>query len=299
MNQEMSRRMFLGAAASAAAGTLLCHSALSAEDRDYKPPVVIFSKVYQSLKLDFDQTAQITAEVGIDGIDCPVRKGGQIEPERAVDELPRYVEILARHKLTLPMIATGIVNASSPNARDILTTARKAGVGFYRIGFVPPETKVAEFKPQLSELAAMNKEIGITGVLENHTSPNYLGGNLNDMLEMVSGFDPAQIAVALDPAHAMVQHGNEWSKYFELLTTHIQICYIKDVKLPKGWVPFGQGDLGKTDFFRRLRALNRTVPLSLHMEYDWTSGSKSKTRDVLAAAIKASNQMLHQWLAIT
>ena len=62
------------------------------------PPVAVFSKLYQELKLNFEQSAEVTAEAGLDGIDCAVRDKGEIEPARAADEMPRYAEALGKHR---------------------------------------------------------------------------------------------------------------------------------------------------------------------------------------------------------
>src|SRR3982074_2017906 len=60
-----------------------------------------------------------------------------------------------------------------PRTEDILRTAKKLGVGFYRLGFIDRQSDVArqisEIKAQLKDLAAMNKQIGIGGLLQNHS----------------------------------------------------------------------------------------------------------------------------------
>ena len=48
-------------------------------------PLIGFSKPFQ--KLDAEQTAELVATVGWDGIECPVRAKGQVEPERAPGEM--------------------------------------------------------------------------------------------------------------------------------------------------------------------------------------------------------------------
>src|SRR6266849_3359794 len=133
---HLSRRSFLlkTAAASAAA---LCRpaflSSLAAEK--LAPPIAVFSKVYQTLKLDFEDAAALTAEAGLDGIDCPVRPGGEISPERAAEDLPRYAAALRQRSLQLPLLTTAITGVSSPHTEDILRAAKKLGVQFYRLGF--------------------------------------------------------------------------------------------------------------------------------------------------------------------
>jgi len=94
----MTRRTFISTSAFgaiAAAQALRIHGAAALA----RPPVSIFSKVFQELKLTFQETADLTAEAGLDGIDCPVRPGGQITPEQAGQDLPKMSEILQKQGL--------------------------------------------------------------------------------------------------------------------------------------------------------------------------------------------------------
>jgi sugar phosphate isomerase/epimerase len=268
-------------------------------------PIVAFSKVYQTLKLNFDDAAAVTAEAGIDGIDCPVRPGGEIPPEHVTGELPQYAAALRKQGLQLPLLTTGITNVSSPSAEDILRTAKKLGVQFYRLGFIIRETnasagqQVREVKAQLKDLAALNKQVGIGALVQNHSPAGraYLGGDLTEMLELVKDFDPAQIGVAFDIGHALVVHGGDWRQHFEKLKPHLKIAYVKDVKREGRWVPFGEGDIAATGYFKLLKELNYQAPISMHIEFDWTDGGKSKTRPALLKALQDSAGVLRRWLA--
>ena len=267
---------------------------------------MVFSKVYQELKLSFEEAAAITAEAGLDGIDCPLRPAGEILPERAKDELPQYIEVLRRQNLQLPLLTTAITGVASPHAETILRLARKLGVQFYRVGFanrdpaVGSSKQVAAMKAQLKDLAALNKQIGICGLVQNHSSSGnteYLGGNLAELIQVVEGFAADQIGVAFDIAHALVMHGENWRGYFEQLKPHFKIAYVKDVKRQGGWVPFGEGDIARTGYFQELKALGYRAPISLHIEYDWSDKGQNKTRAALVKALKASSGKLRQWLA--
>ena len=127
--------------------------------------MAVFGKIYQELKLDFQQSAEVTAEAGFDGVDCAVRPRGEISPEQAADQLPRYAEALAKRGLRMLLMATGIQNVASPYSRDILTTGKRLGVRDYRLGFwtrqskAPVEKLVAEIRASLKELAALNREL--------------------------------------------------------------------------------------------------------------------------------------------
>jgi sugar phosphate isomerase/epimerase len=268
-------------------------------------PIVVFSKVYQELKLSFDDATAVTAEAGIDGIDCPVRPGGEILPEQVAGELPKYAAALRKRGLQLPLLTTAITSVSSPCAEDILRTAKKLGVEFYRLGFIIRESnasagrQVREFKAQLKDLAALNKQVGIGAIFQNHSpaGQTYAGGDLSELYDIVKDFDPAQIGVAFDIGHALVVHGDGWRQQFEKLKSHLKIAYVKDVKRGGRWVPFGTGDIGSTGFFRLLKEMGYRAPVSLHIEFDWTDGGKSKTRPALVKALQDSARVLRRWLA--
>jgi sugar phosphate isomerase/epimerase len=304
---KLSRREFIGRTLAASASIPLCAgsalSGLAAET--FSPPIVVFSKVYQTLKLNFDEAAALTAEAAIDGIDCPVRPGGEVLPEHVARQLPEYAAALRKRGLQLPLLTTAITGVSSPCAEDILRTAKKLGVQFYRLGFVIRETnasagkQVREIKAQLKDLAALNKQIGIGAIFQNHSpaGQTYVGGDLAELYDIVKDFDPAQIGVAFDIGHALVVHGDDWRRHFEKLKSHLKIAYVKDVKREGRWVPFGQGDIGLTGYFKLLKDLKYQAPVSLHIEFDWTGGGKSKTRPALVKALQDSSRVLRRWLA--
>lgn len=278
------------------------------------PPVAIFSKLYQELKLDFEQSGAVTAEAGLDGIDCAVRAGGEILPEQAVEMMPKYAEALEKHGVKMLLLTTGIVGVDSPSARDVLVTGNKLGIRYYRLGFwpnrpdSPAEKQTAETKARLKELAAMNRELGVCGLFENHSATGtkvgaksdlrkaggYVGGDLNELYDLVHDFNPDQIAIAFDLGHAIVEHGDDWHKHFERLKDHIRIVYIKDVKQSARFVPLGEGEFGRTDFFTLLKGMNYREPLCIHIEYPWAPAGK-KTRAAMVETLKNSRRVVGDW----
>jgi len=290
---NLSRRQFIQAAATAPA--FLAFGAI----KPFSPPVVVFSKLYQELKLSFDDSAAVTAEAGLDGIDCAVRPKGEIEPEKAADEMPRYAEALRKHKVKMLLLTTGINGVDSTNAETILRTAKKLGIHYYRLGSRKQES-VSNIRAQLKELAALNKQIGVCAIFQNHSQGGsktpYNGGDLGEMLDIMQALPSGQMGVAFDLGHALATHRQEWSKHFENLKPWIKVAYIKDYKIGTGFVAYGEGDFGQTDYFRRLRAMNYRAPLSMHIEYDWAKG-QPKTRELMVKTLKESRQTLARWIA--
>jgi sugar phosphate isomerase/epimerase len=305
--KSFSRREFITRTVAAASTAALCGTGalpvFSAEQ--WPPSVVVFSKIYQELKLTFEEAATLTAEAGLDGIDCPVRPGGEILPELAAREMPEYAAALKKRGLQMPLLTTGLTSVASPYTQDILQTAKQLGVQYYRLGFTnkqadaPPGKQVNEVRAKLKDLARLNKELGLGAVLENHSSSGrgYVGGDLSEMYEVVKDFDPAQIGVAFDIGHAMIAHGDEWRRHFEQLKSHLKVAYVKDIKPGKGFVRFGEGALASNGYFKLLKGMGCRTPVCLHIEFDWSDKGKSKTRAALLQALQESTQVLRRWLA--
>ena len=268
-------------------------------------PIVIFSKAYQPLKLNFEQAAEFTAESGLDGVDPPVRPDGEIRPERVAEDLPVYVEALRKRGLRMPYLTTAITSTGSPQAEAVLRTAKKLGIERYRLGFIYRvndaswEQQLREVRAQLTDLAALNKEIGIGAVLQNHSPAGrtYVGGDLDELAQIVDGFDAEQLGVAFDIAHAVNVHGPAWRQRFDKLKAHLKIVYVKDANRDKKFVPLGQGEVGATGYFKLLKQIGYQAPISLHIEYEGGPESQPETRPALLKAVKESLRVLRQWLA--
>ncbi len=306
-HSAFSRRQFLQTtitAASAATLTGVLPIPLSAAEK-FAPPVVLFDKVLNEIKLNLEDSAALVGEVGLDGVDCAVRPNDRIEPSRVQDDLPRYGELLRKRGGRVLLLTTAIEHPDSPHAREVLDTARKLGVRFYRVGFgrVPKggsaARQLAETKTRLHDLAALNKELGLCALVQNHSpsgATRYLGGDLNDMEELVREFAPAQVGVAFDLGHALIVHGDEWKMHFERLKSHVQVAYIKDADRKRRFVAFGEGEFSGTDYFTRLKQMHYAAPLSMHIEYNWAKGGE-RNRDALAKALRESLATVRKWIA--
>jgi len=96
-----TRRAFLQNA-SLLAGSLAISSTPihAAEKRANK--LCFFTKHLQGLS--FDDIASLAVEMGVDGVESPIRPKGHIEPEKIEDELPKYVEALKKQNLELTIL---------------------------------------------------------------------------------------------------------------------------------------------------------------------------------------------------
>lgn len=303
----LSRRQFLQTSVSAASavalgGTLSCSVKHPAP---FAPSIALFDKILNQTKLTLEDSAALIEEAGFDGVDCAVRPKDRIEPERVKDDLPRYAELLQRRQRKVLLLTTAILDPTGPHARDVLETARQLGIKYYRLTFTrwnkeqPVETQLAELKPKLRDIVEVNRELGLCALLQNHspgTPGGYIGGDLNHMFELVRDLPPAQIGVAFDLGHAIIVHQDDWPTHFERLKPHLHVAYIKDAHRERRFVPFGEGEFSQTDYFTRLKRMNYTAPLSLHIEYNWAKPA-DRNRENLAVALRASLAKTREWIA--
>lgn len=268
-----TRRTFLTATAAAA----LAPSAVVA-DESSKPnanPICVFTKPFNSLT--FEELATQTAEAGFNGVEAPIRPGGHIEPEAVPDKLPELVEALADHKLKLTVLTSNINDPSDAVSETVLRTAAGLGIRHYRMQYFKYDEgksitkQIDEWSRQMKDLAALNKQLGITAVYQNHAGRNYFGASIWDLHRGLDGIDPNHIGVAYDIRHATAEAGMSWPIGFHLIRPHIQVVYVKDFEWGDGEskptnVPLGEGRVD-AKFFQMLAETDFRGPISLHEEY--------------------------------
>jgi sugar phosphate isomerase/epimerase len=296
----LSRRAFLSTAATAAVLATV-PSFVRAQSHEKRFKFVGFTKPFQNL--NFDDTADVVAEIGWDGIECPVRPKGQIEPERAADELPRLVEALKKRGKELSVMTTGIVSASQPHTEQLLRTASKLGIRRYRLGSGkynlnrPIADQLKEVGAQLRDLAELNKELGIQAGFQNHSGRDYVGAPVWDIWTMIRDLDPRYMGVCFDIGHATLEGGSSWPIEARLMQHHLSAVYVKDFfwqRTDRGWrsqwVMLGEGMVDKA-FFNWLKTTDYAGPISQHHEYDHGQGKP------MIAKMQKDLAVLKEWLA--
>lgn len=303
-NLVQSRRAFIRNTSILISTSLLGVKSFNGFSAEYvMPPIAVFSKIYQALNLNFEEAAELTATAGLDGVDCPVRSKGEIEPAEAEEKMPQYVEALKKRGLKMLLLTTDITSVKTPFVEKILRTAKKLGIKYYRLGFrykdnTRAREQLAQVKAELKELAQMNREIGICAIFQNHSPAGreYFGGNIDELREAVAELNPNEVGIAFDLAHAIIVHGDEWRAKFESIKSHFKVAYIKDVKRPRAFVPFGQGEFGSTEYFKLLKQMGYKEPFSLHIEFDYAGKGNPRTKEALRKTLTESKNVLIKWM---
>jgi sugar phosphate isomerase/epimerase len=291
MNEKnvLSRRKFLTVASTASAFAFAQSGLLLAKvEKNSTYKFCAFEKPLQFLT--YDETAELLAEIGFDGVEATVRPGGHVLPERVEDDLPRFVDALKKRGLEMTVLTSGINSVDSPHAEKVLRAAAKLGVKRYRMLWYPYDLQkpilpqLDAIRPKLKKLADLNRQLGLTALYQNHAGAKMVGAPIWDIYSLIKDFDPKEIALAYDIRHATVEGGLSWPIQFNLMKSHIGAVFVKDSAWENGKVknvPLGEGMVDKK-FFTMLKEMNFSGPVSLHVEYL----DHSKDKKVLGEAFK-------------
>lgn len=293
------RRQFIGTAAAAVVAAGVSGKLAAADEATFSGPhICSFIKFVQSL--NYNEMAAAIKRVGFDGIESTVRKKGHVLPERVEEDLPKQMEACRSHDLQITMATTDVLSVDTPHAEKVLRTCADLGIKQYRMGFHrydlkrPVMEQLDEIKPQMKDLAAMNRELGLSAVYQNHSGNNFVGSPLWDIRYVLEGIPKEEIGNAFDIRHATVEGGLSWPLDYEVMKPYIGAVYAKDFvwdgKKPKH-VPLGTGRVdGK--FFKLHQASGINCPISLHVEY-----LGHGTAEENLAAMTRDLKVLRKWLA--
>jgi len=278
----LSRRAWLGQVAAAAGGAAFAPMLAAAPAAPGRvPDISLFTK--HLVGLPFEQLADVVAEIGVTGVEAPVRAGGHVEPARVEEGLPRLVEALRRRGLAITMLTTGINEVTTASrAEAVLRTARALGIPRFRMNWYAydgkrsPWAQLDEVRPKLRDLVQLSREIGILPCYQNHSGAKYVGAGVWDMAMLMREHAPTDLAWAFDIMHATIEGSTSWPTEFDLVRDRLGMAYFKNFAWEgKGHraVALADGVVGRT-YVERLRHVGFAGPVCLHVEHLSEGGPK-------------------------
>ena len=286
-----------------------------------KLKISVFSKHLEWLSVP--EAAEAAKAMGFDAIDLTVRKGGHVEPERVMTDLPIAAKAIRSAGLEVSMITTDISFDSAASSETMLQTASGLGIHHYRWGgrspydpVKPIPEQLEALKPKARALADLNRRTQCCGMYHTHSGPGMIGACIWDVWLLFRELDPQWIGVNYDIGHATVEGGyGGWIATSKLTKDYTRGIALKDFfwqRNGKGtthpdpydkslsvegavvphWCAIDQGMVRFDSFFQIVKANRFTGPVQLHFEYPlggMENGRKTLTlpREQVIAAMVA------------
>jgi sugar phosphate isomerase/epimerase len=264
-------------------------------------PIIGFTKPFQ--KFTADQTADLVSRVGWDGIECPVRAKGQIEPEKVADDLPSFLEVMRRRKLEVSLVATDITSMKTPHAERVLRALARANIKRLRLGFFrypnegSPTQHLKELGAALRDIAAACQDLGLQAGFQNHSGHQFVGAPVWDVYSLIHDLNPKHIGYCFDIGHATLEGGLSWPLQARLAEPFLTAVLVKDFYWQREngswndtWCPLGEGMVQRR-FFEWLKNTGYRGPICQHHEYPLGD------RKLMMAHFKHDLKILKEWLA--
>ena len=209
------------------------------------------------------------------------------------------------------MITTSIESVNNTLDMDILDSASKCGIKYYRTNWFkyidgkPMLDSLKIYQEEINNLGTINKDLGLVGCYQNHAGKN-VGASFWEVYKITETVNPDYFGVQYDIRHAMVEGGFSWENGFKLLYPNIKVIVLKDYKWDKvngKWqainVPIGEGMVDFDKYFKLLKHYKLKPPVSLHLEYDLGGAEKGNStisvdRKVVFDAMKRDLNMIQE-----
>ena len=246
-------------------------------EAEKKYPINFFTKPLDKYGNDF--MIDTLKMGGVDGLDLTVRPRGSVLPEKVAEDLPVVAEMAKKNGLFLEMMVSNITSEETPHAKNVLKIAAQQGIKHYRMGYFrynddeKAKETIAHAQTQIQSLIEINAQYGIQGGYQNHTG-NYFGAPLWDLIGVLEKVASPWISSQFDIYHAYSEGYRSWEVGMEIMAPKIGSLAIKDftweinngrAKIKK--VPLGQGIVDLDGFFKNIKNMNITAPITLHIEY--------------------------------
>ena len=285
-----SRRDFIfktACAASLLPFSAFPYQAFKENSLDDRLDVSIFSKHLQFL--DYKTTGEMAAEMGFSGVDLTVRPKGHVLPEFVKTDLPRAVREIEEGGSKCKIITTNIESVNNIMDMDILQSASKCGIKYYRTNWFKYKEgqsmldTLKMYQEEINKLGTINETLELVGCYQNHAGKKVVASFL-EIQKIIETVNPKYFGVQYDIRHAMVEGWYSWEKGLQLLHPNIKVIVLKDYKWGKingKWqalnVAIGEGMVDFNKYFKLLKQYKLNPPVSLHLEYDLGGAEKGNS----------------------
>jgi sugar phosphate isomerase/epimerase len=260
-------------------------------------------------KIPYAQLSEIIGQMGYDGVDLTVMKGGHVDPSLYMVDLDRAFQTFQDSGIELPMVTTSFISPSETYAYAVLYVSGQLGARFCRLGTWPSlgaaspagqnlsasqnaQLRAMMVRNDLVQFANTGLRCNITPLLANHAG-SFPGRSIPEVDAILTGVSPAAFGYCFDPAQAVIEAGSDtaWEAALQAALPRLGAIALADVALVKDaesavkprLCPLGEGVIDWKKFFSVLATARFHGPVSLHMDYEPRNAVSAMTKDLAFA----------------
>lgn len=238
-----------------------------------RPLICAYSK--NLAKVPYAELGLIAAQIGYDGIDLTVMRGGHVDPAIANVDLVRAVETVRGAGVEVPMISTEITSQADGSAYAVLAIASRVDVKLFRMGFWPWGStadmvrRIALIRNEVVNTIALGRQNDMVAMFPNRAG-NFFGSNFWDAQTVIAGMDTRWIGYYFDPSQTQT-----WEPALKFALPQLKAVSVQDGTWQKSgdqWAfkpcALGEGMVDWERFFTILAQSRFMGPISVHCEYE-------------------------------
>jgi sugar phosphate isomerase/epimerase len=245
--------------------------------------IATFAKSFQDWTLE--KMCRAFWEIGIEGLDLTVRKGGVIEPADVGTALPKAVNVVHEQGLKFLFLTTDLTEANETAGR-VMSIAAKHGIdriklGYYRYApFGTLARQMDDVRTKLDGLAKLGRKHGVRPCVHIHSGAD-IPSHGTMLYQLIKDFSPDEIGAYVDSLHMTLEGGGSgWQQGLDLLAPWISLVAIKNFAWERAdrdkvgqqrWktsvVPIADGVAPLPEFMAILKKIGYAGICSLHSEY--------------------------------
>jgi sugar phosphate isomerase/epimerase len=268
-----------------------------------KNRITVFTKSWPNLPIA--ELARFIKDLGLDGVELPVRPKYPVNPGNITAELPKAAELFREYGLVIGSIA-------GDTDEKTIAACGAAGIGIIRtcigidmkIGYRATEEKIrAQFDALLPALKKHKVAIGV----QNHFG--FMVGSAIGVMHLIERYDPRYVCAVLDPAHCALD-GEPEAMALDIVLSHLGLVNFKsgsrrpvngpgreETQWQVTWTTAQQAGYSWRTMVRCLRERGYKGDLCLSAEYSNPKGQGALAGDATTALLKQDIAYIKKLLA--
>jgi sugar phosphate isomerase/epimerase len=183
--------------------------------------ITVFTKPWDG-EVGLEELGKKMKEIGVQGVELPVRPGYQVEPENIARDLPEAVRILADQGIKIGSVAGSedevTINAMGECSLKILRIC--VGIDM-SIGYLATEERL---RKEWDALIPTLDKAGVNIGVQNHCS-NMVGSAIG-IMHLIEKYDPKHVSAVYDPAHCGLD-GEPELMGLDICWSHLSLVNLK------------------------------------------------------------------------